>query len=106
MRKESLFSFLSIVFVLLSFEIAVAATHTVIIEGMKFIPEAVTVKTNDTVIWVNKDFFPHTATTEKKEFDSGEIKAGASWKHVVKSKGYFTYVCSLHQTMKGSLTVK
>jgi len=106
MRKKSLLSALAVTFVLFfSFEAAIAATHTIAVEGMKFIPETVTVKVNDTIIWVNKDFFSHTATAEKKRFDSGEIKAGESWKYVVKSKGSFIYVCTLHPTMKGYLIV-
>ncbi|MCM2280261.1 MAG: cupredoxin family copper-binding protein [Bdellovibrionaceae bacterium] len=106
MRKKSLLPHFVIVSVLLvCAEFAIAATHTITIEGMKFDPATLTVKRGDTIVWVNKDFFPHTATSENKAFDSGEIKAGASWKRVVDTKGSFTYVCTLHPTMKGSLTV-
>jgi plastocyanin len=82
------------------------STHTITIEGMKFNPESLEVKSGDTIVWINKDFFSHTATAEKKSFDSGEIKADASWKHVMSTKGAFLYKCTLHPTMKGSLTVK
>jgi plastocyanin len=60
----------------------------------------------DTVIWKNKDPFPHAATSENRDFDSGEIAANRSSKFRVNKKGVFPYVCTLHLTMKGSLTVK
>ena len=39
-----------------------ATTHTVVIEGSRFSPSALTVKAGDSVMWLNKDLFPHTAT--------------------------------------------
>jgi plastocyanin len=83
---------------------ALADTVVVVIENMKFNPEAVHVKLGDIVEWQNKDFFPHTATA-KKVFDSKEIPANSSWKFKTKKKGKFPYVCTLHPTMVGSLIV-
>jgi plastocyanin len=48
----------------------------------------------------------HTATSKAGRFDSGEIAAGGSWKIVAKRKGEFSYVCSLHPTMKGTMRVE
>lgn len=85
----------------------VPTTHTITIEGMKFIPETIEVKSGDTVVWVNKDIFPHTATSsDKTSFDSGVIVAGASWQMVLTTKGNFPYICTLHPTMLGAVTVK
>ena len=81
-------------------------THTVIIEGMKFVPDTLTVARGDTVIWVNKDFFPHTVTATGGRFDSHEIQTAKSWKYVPKKIGQFDYLCTLHPTMKGMLVVK
>jgi plastocyanin len=85
---------------------AAPTTHTVVIEGMKFVPETVTVKPGDTIVWVNKDFFPHTATAQDKSFDSRDMATGAKWQYVAKKRGTFSYVCTLHPTMKGTLAVK
>jgi Plastocyanin len=82
-----------------------AAERVVVIEGVKFEPESVTVARGDTVVWINKDPFPHTATA-RKVFDSREIAPGASWKLVPKKAGTYEYVCTLHPTIKGTLTVK
>jgi plastocyanin len=80
--------------------------HTVIIEGTRFQPESLTVKAGDTIVWVNKDLFPHTATASNSTFDSQVIPAGASWKYVAKKKGEFAYGCLFHPTMKADLLVK
>jgi plastocyanin len=83
-----------------------AATHTVIMDAVAFQPAAITVNAGDTVVWTNKDAFPHTATAQDKSFDSGEIAAGKAWKLVAKKKGTFAYVCTYHPTMKGTLIVR
>jgi plastocyanin len=83
-----------------------AETHTVRMEGVKFVPETLTVKRGDVVVWVNKDLFPHTATGEKREFDSGNIAPDQSWKYTATKAGTFSYVCTLHPTMKGALIVR
>ena len=82
------------------------ATHTVTIEGMSFQPAILTVRTGDSVVWVNKDWFPHTATSETGDFDSLEIPPDKSWTYTPKTKGEFSYFCSLHPTMKAMLRVE
>jgi plastocyanin len=82
-----------------------AATHTVVIEGVKFEPETLTVARGDTVVWVNKDPFPHTVTA-KGAFDSHDIAEGKSWKYVARKAGEYAYVCTLHPNMQAKLIVK
>ena len=80
--------------------------HTVIIEGTRFQPETLTVRAGDTIVWVNKDLFPHSATAGKSTFDSQAIAAGASWRYVARKKGEFAYTCIFHPTMKAAIVVK
>ncbi len=82
-----------------------AATHTVAMDGTHFIPETLTVKRGDRVVWVNKDPFPHTATAAGI-FDSGSIAADQSWSYVARRAGEFAYVCTLHPGMEGTLIVQ
>ncbi|HEY0825022.1 MAG TPA: cupredoxin family copper-binding protein [Ramlibacter sp.] len=84
---------------------AAAATHTVTIEGMKFVPETLTVKKGDRIVWTNKDVVPHTATA-KGAFDSRSIAAGKSWSHVARKPGRHAYVCTFHPGMKATLVVQ
>jgi len=80
-------------------------THTVVIDGVKYEPETVTVKRGDTIVWINKDPFPHTVTATGV-FDSHEIAAGKSWKYTARKAGEYAYVCTLHPNMKGTLKVE
>ena len=84
---------------------ALAATHTVVIDGLKYEPETLTAKRGDTIVWVNKDPFPHTVTAEGA-FDSHEIAAGKAWRYTARKPGQYPYVCTLHPTMKGTLKVE
>lgn len=81
-------------------------SRTVVIESMQFSPQQIEVKLGETVVWINKDYFPHTATAEDHSFDSGEIAPNRSWRFKPRKKGVFPYVCTLHPTMKGRLVVK
>ncbi len=87
--------------------IAVAAptTHPVTIDGSRFQPSTLAVKAGDTVVWVNKDPFPHTSTSKVGGFDSQTIAAGKSWTLMPAKKGTFAYTCTFHPTMKGTLRV-
>jgi plastocyanin len=81
--------------------------HTVIIKDFKFIPETLTVKVGDTIVWKNEDIAPHTATAKgKNPFDSGNLNSGASWSYTVKKKGNYPYYCAYHLSMKGKLAAK
>jgi plastocyanin len=81
-------------------------THTVTIEGTSFQPDRLTVAVGDTIVWINKDPFPHTATSTAGAFDSGTIPPEKSWTFKAPKTGQFSYICSLHPTMKAQLTVE
>jgi plastocyanin len=85
---------------------AAPAVHTVVIDGMRFVPQTLEVRQGDTVIWQNKDPFPHTATAAGGGPDSPSIAAGARWKFTAKKRGSYPYLCTLHRTMKATLVVK
>jgi len=87
-------------------ERATPKTHTVTMENMRFQPEALTVARGDTIVWVNKDLVPHTATSEAGGFDSQMIPAGESWSYTVRTKGEFAYLCTYHPAMKAMLRVR
>jgi plastocyanin len=80
-------------------------THTIVIEGMRFEPADLTVHPGDTIVWMNKDLFAHTATAEGG-FDSRQIDPGGSWRLTLETAGDVSYVCTLHPTMKAILRVR
>jgi plastocyanin len=81
-------------------------THTVVIEGTKFEPATLTVRRGESIVWRNKDPFPHTVTELRGSFDSHSIAADRSWKYVPRKMGTFSYRCTLHPTMTATLIVE
>ena len=81
-------------------------THTVAMEGTAFQPVALTVKAGESIVWINKDPFPHTVTSSAGGFDSKPLEPAQSWAYVASKPGEFSYTCSLHPTMKGTLRVE
>ena len=81
-------------------------THTINIEGMRFQREVLTVASGDTIVWINKDIVPHTATSKTGGFDSKLIQVDKSWKYTTQRKGDFAYICTFHPTMKATLRVE
>ena len=80
---------------------AQAQTITVTIEKMMFTPAEVTAGPGDTVEWVNKDIFAHTATVD----GSFEviIPPGKSASVDFKGSRSVDYYCRFHPNMKGRI---
>ena len=85
---------------------AAGKTHTVRIEGMKFVPERLEVAPGDTVVWTNKDFLPHSVTAGEAKVESGDLAPGKTFRFVARKKGEMSYICRLHPVMKGVVVVK
>jgi len=81
-------------------------THTVVMEGLRFRPDTVTVNAGDSLVWVNRDLVPHSATSAVARFDSRAIGADRSWRVSLSRPGDFEYVCSFHPTMKARVRVR
>jgi plastocyanin len=81
-------------------------THTVRIEGMKFIPERLEVASGDTVVWTNRDFLSHSVTAGEAHVESGDLAPNRSWRFVARKQGEMHYICRLHPVMKGVLVVR
>ena len=82
-------------------------THTVTIDASSFRPSTLTIAPGDSVVWVNKDLIPHTATSQKQGlFDSGTIPPGKSWTRTFKDKADLAYLCLFHPTMKGRVRIR
>jgi plastocyanin len=79
--------------------------HRVAMRGMQFVPAEVTAAAGDTIVWVNEDIVPHTATAAGV-FDSGKIESKAEWRVVVEQKGVVAYTCAFHPMMKATIAVR
>lgn len=79
------------------------------IADFAFDPTPLQVKAGASVTFTNKDSATHTATSNgkvPKEFDTGDLKEGASKKVTFDEAGTYTYYCDIHNYMKGEVVVK
>ena len=63
------------------------------------------IQVGDTIEWINKDIFDHTATSTAGAWDV-VIPAGKKARVVMKNAGVFAYFCKYHPNMTGTVTVK
>jgi plastocyanin len=82
-----------------------AASHQVLIKGMKFDPRELTVAAGDSVTFLNEDNAPHTATARDGSFDTGRLAKGESAEVSFGRAGSFDYFCAVHPMMKATITV-
>ncbi|MBI4935312.1 MAG: cupredoxin domain-containing protein, partial [Actinobacteria bacterium] len=81
------------------------STVTVRMANRAFSPASISIATGDTVVWSNADKDDHTVTDRAGAFDSGVFAPGGSWRRTFTTAGTFTYICDLHPSMVGSVTV-
>jgi LPXTG-motif cell wall-anchored protein len=87
--------------------LAIAAASTgVTISDFQFSPGSVTVNVGDTVTWSNNGPTGHSATANDGSFDTGILQKGSSGSHTFSQAGTFSYICTPHPFMKGTVVVQ
>jgi len=83
------------------------ATNTVTIQNFAFSPASITIKKGTTVTWTNKDSATHTVTESDSSTgpDSGDLANGKSYSFTYNQTGTFSYHCSIHPNMTGTVKV-
>ena len=76
------------------------------IKDFKFAPADVTVKVGDSVEWTNEDSAPHTVESSDGTVKSDELSNGDSFKFTFAKAGKYDYICGIHKSMHGSVTVQ
>jgi plastocyanin len=82
-----------------------AASASVTIADFFFSPASVTVAIGDTVTWHNTGQAPHNATANDGSFKTPDLNQGRSASHRFTSAGTFSYICTIHPQMKGTVRV-
>jgi plastocyanin len=86
---------------------AAASPNTITIKNFAFDPMTLTVAPGATVTVKNEDTATHTVTATDKSFNSGDVAPGATKTFTAPKKaGSYSYICSIHNYMQGTLTVK
>jgi LPXTG-motif cell wall-anchored protein len=84
---------------------AAASDPTVTIADFQFTPATITIHVGDTVTWVNNGPSAHTATAGNNSFNTGVLQKGQSASHTFTTAGTFSYICSIHPFMHGTVVV-
>ena len=85
-----------------------SGTTKVTISDFAFTPSSVTAKVGTAVTWTNKDSVAHTIITDTSTVDgpnSDSVAAGGHYTFTFKKAGTYTYHCSIHPKMTGTVIV-
>ncbi len=83
-----------------------AGASAVTIAGFAFSPANITVKVGTKVTWTNTDSVSHNVISDSSNGPkSGTLGKGDSYSFTFDKAGTYTYICSFHPYMKGSVTV-
>ncbi|MBZ4322144.1 plastocyanin/azurin family copper-binding protein [Streptomyces huiliensis] len=76
------------------------------IRDFAFHPGELTVNVGETVTWTNDDTeTDHTVTADDGSFGSAPFPPRGTFSHTFTTRGRVPYHCSLHSTMRGTVTV-
>lgn len=82
-----------------------ARSEKVEIVDFAYDPDPVTIEEGGKVIWQNEDSAPHTATADDGSFDTGTLEEGKLKSETFKQAGTYSYICSIHPDMHGTVEV-
>ncbi|MFA5348694.1 MAG: cupredoxin family copper-binding protein [Methanoregula sp.] len=82
---------------------------SILIKNFAFSPDMLTIRSGTTVTWTNQDSAPHqiaSDTGSSVSFSSDPLSNGASYQFTFTAPGTYSYHCSIHPTMKGTIVVQ
>jgi plastocyanin len=82
-----------------------AATIQITVENLVISPAEDLAKVGDTIEWINKDVFAHTATARNGDWDV-TLPPNKTLTSVLKKAGTIDYYCRFHPNMKATLVVE
>jgi amicyanin len=80
------------------------ATYQVFIESYSYSPTGVTIKAGDYVLWINRDNVDHNVAWSG--FTGPLIKKGEQYQHKFEKAGTYSYFCTPHPYMTGTVFVE
>jgi len=84
---------------------ASGAQMAVTIGGFAFAPATLHVPVGATVIWTNNDAVTHTVTPDAGGIADHQLAAGTNYSQTFANAGTYSYHCSIHPFMKGTIVV-
>ena len=81
-------------------------SYSIDISNFAFNPASLSLKVGDSVTWTNKDSASHTVTSDSgSELGSNALSNGQSYSHTFNTPGTYSYHCTIHPMMTGTISV-
>ena len=81
------------------------SSNEVRVDNFTFAPQTLTVPANSIVTWVNKDDVPHVIASDQGVFKSKALDTDDKYSYTFTKPGTYTYFCSIHPKMTGTVIV-
>jgi plastocyanin len=83
----------------------------IVIQNFAFLPATLTVAPGTAVTWDNRDEEPHNIVNvppagQQRAFRSQAVDGGDKYSFVFSQPGTYSYICSIHPHMQGTIVVK
>ena len=78
----------------------------IVVKNFMFQPMSLTVKAGSTVTWTNMDEEPHTVVSSSGLFRSNGLDTKDTFSYKFDKAGTYTFVCSIHPQMVGTIIVQ
>lgn len=79
-------------------------SNTIYIKDFAFNPGNLTIKQGTKVTWINQDTVTHKIKSDT--FNSADLNQGDKFEYTFSDKGTFDYICGIHPSMTGKITVE
>lgn len=83
-----------------------AADTKIEIDNFSFSPTTVTVPVGTRVTWTNRDEIQHNIVTPDKTIKSKLLDTKETFTYTFTKAGTYSYICTLHPRMKGTIVVQ
>jgi len=85
---------------------AAGSTVKVSMKDIKFVPEKITAKVGQKIVWTNDDQPQHNVTaTDGADFASETLNKGQTYEFTPTKAGVIKYVCTIHSGQNGEINV-
>jgi len=75
-------------------------------KDIKFVPETITAKVGQKIVWTNGEAIPHNVTAKSgADFESENLNQDERFEYTPTRAGTIDYVCTIHPGQNGSITV-
>jgi plastocyanin len=76
------------------------------VKNFAFSPDTLKVKVGTKVTWKFDDDTTHTVKADNGSFQSSGLSGGKTFSFTFAKAGQYKYICSIHPSMKGQITVQ